>query len=205
MNIGIYQKSFKEEKTIVLIMYDRSKGYFDTIAAAGELVLDSAGGISANVQTLKSLSEMYTLLGDIHNEIVTKMIRASVAKNEQEFDNVLYFVSSANALEGTIRFNKWCNSLQQVGNALEPLGLDHLLPNEQKQDWIILIHELKNRERAVSTLYEKNLFDLKALAHDHSIGFSERKKRAKDIYLELGKQKAKFDILAKKAEARMMH
>lgn len=180
---------------------DTSIRFFDEAARVGAVILQTLGPSTDTqkvITYLEKIEDIYLLMMKIHDEIVDVIIQANYTKNIAGIKKVLKGIEYG-ALEHTFRANKWCDELQELGIALRPLGYDAHLVGADREIWEEFCTTLERREGEVADLYDKKLWDLRQLPY-----------RMKDVELlkqmldvtatELVAQKAKFDLLARKAK-----
>jgi hypothetical protein len=179
-----------------------SIGFFEEVAQVGDHVLDLLGGEppSRAVTTyLKHVADIYRLLVAIHDEVSDVTVKASVADNLHDAQQALRSIDHQ-ALEETFRVRRWCDELERLGQALQPLGQEAKLAGNEQQTWNEFCVALERREGEVAWLYDSKLYDIRRLA-DKNLPFDALKSEVKEVSRQLIMQKAEFDLLAKQAEA----
>jgi hypothetical protein len=90
--------------------------------------------------------------------------------------------------------------MERLGRAIGPLTDEAALTGKDKADWEEFSTALQNREGEVAWLYYDNLAELRDLATT-ATSLETLKTSVESITEELVTQKARFDFLAKQAEA----
>jgi hypothetical protein len=81
------------------------------------------------------------------------------------------------------------------------LSDDPRLTTGDKKVWDDFCQNLENREAQVAMLYDRMLFELHSI--DENTSLEELKEQVENVTEKMTIQKAQFDILAKKAEAKL--
>lgn len=181
---------------------NQSIGFFDEAARVGSQILEVLGGKPAADPIrnyLERVQEIYDLLVKIHDEVANVAVKASLAADMDEARAALTEIEHS-SLEDTFRARDWCDELERLGHALRPLGQDAGLSGEDLQIWDEFCVRLENREGEVALLYYEKLYDFRMLAYNEN-SFDALREKVEDISNQLVTQKAKFDLLAKKASA----
>jgi len=175
--------------------------FFNEIARVGTTILETLGGKPATTVTekyLKNVTQIYNLLSKIHDNIADVAFKVSFAANMDEARETLKEIQS-DSLENTFRTLGWCEKLGKLGKKLLPLIEDVDLSEDDQKIWKEFCSTIELREVETARLYDKKLYDFRMLAH-RDISLKALIEKANDISEQLVIQKARFDLLAKKAE-----
>jgi hypothetical protein len=183
-----------------------SIGFYDEVARVGSEILEMLAGSSAadrakdDVSTyLDLVAQIYNLLTQVHDQVATVAVRVTVATTLAEARQDLQGIGHT-GLEDTFRAMDWCDQFEKLGKDLRPLREDPgLSPNDQKI-WDEFCETLEQREGEVAMLYDHKLYDLRRLASD-DLSLETLKQEVDQILEQLVTQKARFDLLAKRAKA----
>jgi chromosome segregation ATPase len=175
-----------------------SLDFFSEAAGVGSYILDTASP-DVKRKYLEQVSRIYELLRDIHDVVIDITIKTSLAKDLDQAKHALEGINNE-ALEGTFRARNWCDRLERLGKAVHSLTDDAKLAGRNLEVWNEFCTAMEQREGEVALLYDDKLFQLRGLASTETSLVTLREKVDK-ISEELVTQKARFDYLAKKAEA----
>lgn len=171
--------------------------FFDEVAAVGSEVLDALGGRPDAPPFLRRARDVYQLLVEIHDDILNATVEVSTVRTLDEGRHVLHALHH-DALESVFRARRWCDELEALGRDL------HTLPPGVNIDdvgtWDRFTTTLQQREGEVAWLYEEALYNVISRA-ESAATLDELKNFMYAVSDELVTQKAKFDLLAKRAAA----
>jgi hypothetical protein len=171
--------------------------FFDEVAAVGSDVLNSLGGRDDVAPFLRRTRDVYLLLVDIHDDIVNATVEVSTATSLDEGQRVLNSLHH-DALESVFRARRWCDELEALGHDLHvlPVGVDL----DENDTWAQFTLALQEREGQVAQLYEDAMYDVLSRARN-ATSLDELQNYIDSVSNDLVVQKAKFDLLAKRAAA----
>ena len=176
--------------------------FFDEAARVGEEIFAALSheASSGKIRSYFELSEkIYNLMVDVHDEVANLTVRVSLTSDLDEARHALSRLDH-DRLADVFRVHDWCDEFEWLGNELAPLADELGLSQEDRDIWEEFCHSLSEREGEVAELYNSKLYDLRRLSEpQHSLDFI--KDTVDHISETLVTQKAKFDLLAKKARA----
>ncbi len=175
--------------------------FFDDAARVGELILNSLGGMqnqSAAIY-LERAGKIYRLMAQVHNEVAALAVRVGLSQNVGEARHALSRLDNER-LSDVFRVMNWCDEFEWLGNELAPLADRLGLGANDRAVWSEFCQSLSLREGEVAYLYQEKLFSLRRL-EDSSMPLEQLKTEVDGICRQLTTQKARFDLLAMKAEA----
>jgi hypothetical protein len=185
---------------------DTSIGFFDKVGRVGAIILETLGPSVNNymvIAYLDKVEDIYNLLMKIHDEVVEVVIKTDYAKTVDDIKTTLQEVGH-DSLKDTFKANKWCDQLQELGIALRPLSIDANLLGSDREIWDEFCTALEQREDEVAKLYYEELLDLRDLPNKVT-DVVLLKQMLNNIATQLVTQKAKFDLLAKRARSMRNH
>jgi len=176
--------------------------FFDDAAQVGETILTALNEGPANEQAasyFERAGKIYHLMVDVHDEVANLTVRVSLARDLDEAKHALSRLDNER-LTDVFRVRNWCDEFEWLGEALLPLADEINLSDEDRAIWHEFCQSLSQREGEVAYLYEVKLYELRRLK-DSKRGLESLKRAVDRISNKLVTQKARFDLLAKKAEA----
>jgi hypothetical protein len=171
--------------------------FLDEVAAVGREILTSLGGRADVSPFLRRTRDVYQLLIDIHDDIITTTVEVGTAKTLGEGKRVARSLHH-DALESVFRARRWCDELQALGDDLNVLPAGVQI--DDIDTWEKFTVTLKQREGDVARLYEEALWEVISRA-EQATSLAELKSYIDSVSDELVMQKAKFDLLARRAAA----
>ena len=170
--------------------------FFDEVAAVGDELLQHLQGRGNARQFLLRVRDVYQLLVEIHDDIVTAAVEVEAATTLDKGRSAVRALRH-DSLEAVFRARRWCDELQSLGNDLQFTPAGTLPPSHT---WDSFTQSLREREGEVAMLYETSMRDVIQLAG--TIGsLSELQAFMSQVSEELIVQKSRFDYLAKRAAA----
>jgi hypothetical protein len=184
-----------------------SLAFFDELARPGDQIFaflegNQRGGDRAAY--LHLVADIYRTLARIHDHVTEVVVAVGEARSVEEAAAILQLLD-ADVLRGQLKTQELCDELERLG-----IQLRNALPladpgGSGTQVLRQLSEELEGRERRTAEMYAVRLWDLRNLAFPGSssgASLEEIKRKANQISEELVLQKARFDLLAKRAEAK---
>lgn len=178
-------------------------GFFEQVAAIGDDILNSIAGRPTgyeDVGYLYAMAQVYDLLARIHDTVISVTVDVSVASSLGEAQRVMDRIQRM-GIKDVLAAEDMCDQLEIVGRRLGRLPADRLGINPaDRPAWDELVAQLQQREAETARLYDAHLFDLRQLAWSEA-DLRQLKAKVAQISTELGLQKARFELLSKRAHA----
>jgi prefoldin subunit 5 len=178
-------------------------GFFDEAATVGAGILEILGGSTATPaikRYLEIVGRIYQIMSQIHDSLAEVAIDVSLSTSMDEASQSLTRLTQME-LKKALKAQDLCDELEQLGRELRPLlQKTDKLSEREKSTWNVLCRDLEGREEEVANLYDENLYDLRMLPSTES-SLESLKVKVENIATQLTTQKARFDLLAKKARA----
>lgn len=171
--------------------------FFDEVAAVGSELLDELGGRDDVPEFLRRARDVYQLLAAIHDDVVNAAIEVSTARTLDEARHVLRALHH-DALESVFRARRWCDEMETLGQDLRQLPSGVTL--DRQDTWTQFTETLQQREGEVAWLYEEAMYRVLSRA-ESATSLEELQRYMSSVSDDLVLQKAKFDLLAKRAAA----
>ena len=175
--------------------------FFEEAARVGEVILVTLAGSQSSKKVANyfdSSSKIYHLMSEVHDEVTNLAVQVSLARDLDEAKLALSRLDNEK-LTDIFRARDWCDQFERLGQELLPLGDELKLPEADRAIWGEFCNSLSLREGEVAYLYEDKLYELRRLS-DSRRSLESLKQVVDRITNRLVTQKAKFDLLAKKAE-----
>lgn len=171
--------------------------FFEKVADVGDEILGELGDRDDAAPFLRRTRDVYLLLIEIHDSIVNATVEAGTAASLDDARRVLRSLHH-DALESVFRARRWCDELESLGEDLVQLPSGAAIAD--LDTWQEFTSALQEREGEVAWLYEDAMYDV--LGHAENVtSLDELKTFIEGVSSELVVQKAKFDLLAKRAAA----
>lgn len=171
--------------------------FFDEVAAVGSEVLSALGGRDDVAPFVRRTRDVYQLLVEIHDDLMNATVEVATARTLDDGQHVLRSLHH-DALESVFRARRWCDELEALGHDLGelPAGV-HV---GDIGTWEQFTTTLQQREGEVARLYEEAMYSVISRA-EAATSLEELQTYMESVSSELVLQKAKFDLLAKRAAA----
>lgn len=177
--------------------------FFEEAARVGETILvaldEGEGPANKKVASyFENAGKIYHLMANVHDEVSNLTVRVSLARDLAEAQHALSRLDNER-LADVFRARDWCDEFERLGQELLPLADELNLAESDRAIWEEFCHSLSLREGEVAYLYEDKLYELRRLKNSKR-SLESLKQEVDRISNKLVTQKAKFDLLAKKAE-----
>ena len=172
-------------------------GFCDEVAAVGSEVLDALSQRPDTAPYLRRTRDVYQLLVEIHDDILNATVEVCTVPTLAEGQRVLRSLHHE-ALESVFRARRWCDELEALGEDLRFLPAGVTIDGVDA--WRRFTSALQEREGEVAWLYEEALYNMISRA-ETARTIEDLKDYMYKVSDELVAQKAKFDLLAKRAAA----
>jgi hypothetical protein len=176
--------------------------FFDEAARVGEMILVTLGSQSSSGKVaayFERAAEIYRLMAQVHDKVAGVTVLVSLARNDSEAQDALSQLDR-DRLTDVFRARHWCDEFERLGRELMPLAGELGLADADRAVWGDLCGSLIQREGEVARLYEEKLYELRRLLGSATT-LESLKETVTALSEQLVMQKAKFDLLAMKAEA----
>jgi hypothetical protein len=172
-------------------------GFFDEVATVGDEILSELRGRDDATMYLLRARDVYQLMVVIHDDLVNATVEVSTATTLEEARHVLHSLHH-DALASVFRARRWCDELEALGHDLRVLP-----PGTAVDDagtWDQFTSTLQQREGEVAWLYENAMYEVISRA-EVEVSLEDLQSYIDAVCHDLVTQKAKFDLLAKRAAA----
>ncbi len=177
-------------------------GFFDEVAAVGNEILDVVGGSTgasdpATTTFLLRIRDVYLQLIAIHDDIANATVDVGEAESLDDAKHILKSLHH-DALESVFRARRWCDELEALGHDLQRIPANIAITD--RSTWDDFTNRLRQREGEVAWLYEEAMYNVISRA-ESATSLDELQSYVRGVSDELITQKARFDLLAKRAAA----
>lgn len=172
-------------------------GFFDEVADTGNEILTALRGQDKNATFLRRTRDVYELLASIHDDLLDAAVEVGVTDSLEEGKRVLKSLHH-DALESVFRARRWCDELEALGRDLSQLPGNVVIADGDT--WLDFTSRLQQREGEVARMYEEAMWGVTSRA-ESAQSLDELKQYMDSIGTDLVAQKARFDLLAKRAAA----
>lgn len=182
--------------------------FFDEAVRVGGAILAALGDATADdsvASYFERCGKICRLMAQVHDEVASLSVRVSLARDLDEAKHALSRFDN-DRLADVFRARQWCDEFERLGKELEPLADELSLADTDRDVWREFCGSLRQREGEVAYLYEDKLYDLRRLKYTQNT-LEDIRDTVDVIAEQLVTQKAKFDLLAMRAEEmrRRMH
>lgn len=176
--------------------------FFDETANVGAQIikrLAKSGATSDVKEYLELVTRIYEVLAQIHDTVAEATINASFATSMNEAEQKLRSIE-AGGLKNSLQTQNLCDELRRLGQHIRPLEETAQLSNDEKKVWDEFLDSLEGGESQTAQLYDAKLYEVTCLPSTEP-SLDSLKNSLDVISAQLVTQKARFDLLAKKAAA----
>jgi hypothetical protein len=179
-----------------------SIAFFDQTADVGSQIINrlaKSGATSDVKEYLNLVGRIYEVLAQIHDMVAEATISASFAASMGEAKKSLESIESG-GLKNALKTQNLCDELRRLGQGIRPFKETTQLSADDKKVWEEFLDSLEGGEAQTAQLYDMKLYEVKYLPSSEP-SLDSLKEKLDAISGQLVTQKARFDLLAKKAAA----
>lgn len=182
-----------------------SHGFFNLAAAAGARLINTVAGTGEATTAKRYLNlvqQVFELLARIHDEVLDTVVRV-LETPDLAAAKTLIRELDGNSLRDVMKVERLCNELRDKGTQLRPV-VENLpdLPPADRKALLDVIMSFEYGEGETAALYNRQLYDLQT-AVDTARGTGEIQNVLEAAATELSVQKAQFDLVARRAQAKL--
>jgi hypothetical protein len=176
--------------------------FFDETADVGSQIINrlaKSGATSDVKEYLQLVARIYEVLAQIHDTVAEATINAGFATSMNEAERSLRGIQ-AGGLKNALQTQNLCQELRRLGGTIRPLEGTAQLSGGEKKVWDEFLDSLEGGESQTAQLYDAKLYEVTCLPSTVP-SLDSLKENLEAITVQLVNQKARFDLLAKKAGA----
>jgi len=182
-----------------------SHGFFNLAAAAGGRLISTVAG-SQEAPTarryLNLVQQVFMLLSRIHDEVLDTVVRVLETPDLAEAKALIKELDG-NSLRDVMKVEQLCDQLRDKGAKLRPVveNSPGLAPDD-RMALLDVIGSFEYGEGETAALYNGQLYDLQT-AVTSANATDEIQNILEEAATELSSQKAQFDLVARRAQAKL--
>lgn len=182
-----------------------SHGFFDLAAAAGGRLINTVAGSQEPTTAMRYLDlvqQVFVLLSRIHDEVLDTVVRVLETPDIAQAKDLIRELDG-NSLRDVMKVEQLCDELRDKGAKLRPVVENAAgLASDDRNALLDVISSFEYGEGETAALYNGQLFDLQT-AVNNARNTGDIQNLLETAATGLSVQKSQFDLVARRAEAKL--